>query len=350
MFDLSKFNQVYFDRLRTRASAAHRRGIYVSVMLVGGAYECRGGWRGNPFHAQNNINDIDGDPNHDGVGLESHTLHVPAIVRLHEAYARKVIDTVNDLDNVLYEISNEGDDSSQDWQYHLIRFIHEYESRKPKQHPVGMTPLWTTNITARALPASPAEWISPQIDAAGVRNIPAADGRKVSIVDSDHWFVIELRNNAAFGRAWVWTTFCRGHNPILMEHLAPMSAVLTDLPFAPDDPGYAASRLALGHTRRFAERMNLAAMTPRNDLASSGFCLANPGIEYLIYQPATNAPLSIELKSATYRYEWFDAVQGVTVTNGTMQAADGPRQFQVPIDRDAVLHLKALSPASKPRE
>ena len=30
-----------------------------------------------------------------------------AITALQEAYVRKVVDTVNDLDNVLYEISNE---------------------------------------------------------------------------------------------------------------------------------------------------------------------------------------------------------------------------------------------------
>ena len=34
-------------------------------------------------------------------------MQVSAVTALQEAYIRKVIDTVNDLDNVLYEISNE---------------------------------------------------------------------------------------------------------------------------------------------------------------------------------------------------------------------------------------------------
>ena len=34
---------------------------------------------------------------------------------------RKVVDTVNDLDNVLYEISNESPGNSQDRQYHMIK-------------------------------------------------------------------------------------------------------------------------------------------------------------------------------------------------------------------------------------
>jgi hypothetical protein len=61
-FELSRFNAVYFDRLRQRTIAAGDRGIYVSVMLFGGSNECRGGWRGKPFNSQNNVNSIDGDP------------------------------------------------------------------------------------------------------------------------------------------------------------------------------------------------------------------------------------------------------------------------------------------------
>ena len=64
------------------------------------------GWTGHPFNALNNINGINGDSNSDG-GLGIFRLINPGVTRLQEAYVRKVIDTVNDLDNVLYEISNE---------------------------------------------------------------------------------------------------------------------------------------------------------------------------------------------------------------------------------------------------
>ena len=50
-------------------------------------------------------------------------------------------------------------------------------------------------------------------------------------------------------------------------------------------PEFEFCRRAMGHTLAYANRMNLAAMTPRDDLASSGYCLANPGEEYLIYLP-----------------------------------------------------------------
>ncbi len=151
----------------------------------------------------------------------------------------------------------------------------------------------------RVLSASPADWISPHTDAwGGVGNVPVADGAKVSLLDSDHWFVIELYRNPVLGRQWVWKSFCRGHNPILMEHLPPQSMVLSDCPLTPDDPGYSASREAMGHARRLAERINLAAMTPSRDLASTGYCLADPGKEYLVYVPE-GGEVAVDLSAAS---------------------------------------------------
>lgn len=100
-FDLTKFDEGYLYRLRKRVAAARDRGIYVSIMLFGGSYECKGGWRGNPFNVGNNIDGVDGDANNDGAGLETQTLSLAQVTRLQEAYVRAVVNTVNDFDNVL---------------------------------------------------------------------------------------------------------------------------------------------------------------------------------------------------------------------------------------------------------
>ena len=72
------------------------------------------------LNVNNNINGINGDPNGDGRGIEIHTLHIPVVTELQEAYVRKVIDTVNDMDNVLYEIANESGNYFTEWQYCVI--------------------------------------------------------------------------------------------------------------------------------------------------------------------------------------------------------------------------------------
>jgi hypothetical protein len=82
---------------------------------------------------------------------------------------------------VLYEISNESHPNSQEWQYHMINFIKDYEAGKPKQHPVGMTVEWPDGNNDELF-ASPANWISPNDYA----DPPPADGSKVIISDTDH--------------------------------------------------------------------------------------------------------------------------------------------------------------------
>ena len=127
-----------------RIQAAGARGMYVSVMLFEGwEVQFVDAWTCHPFHANNNVNHVDADTNRDGRGLEYYTLQPDEmgkrVLEFQRAYLRKVIDTVNDLDNVLYEVCNEAGAYSTAWQYDVIRFVHEYEAEKPKQHPVGMT-------------------------------------------------------------------------------------------------------------------------------------------------------------------------------------------------------------------
>ena len=161
-FDLTKFNQTYFDRLRSRAGS-RAQGIYVSVMLFNGwSVERKGSgenpWRGHPYQRDNNVNNVDGDPLRRGHGTALHTLQDWPLTFYQQAYVRKVIDTVNDLDNVLFEICNECGPDSLRWQYAMIRFVKGYEATKPKQHPVGMTATLPGNNSD--LRASPADWIS----------------------------------------------------------------------------------------------------------------------------------------------------------------------------------------------
>jgi hypothetical protein len=349
-FDLKRFNQPYFDRLRSRVVAAGSRGIYVSIMLFEGhglhaslALWC---WDGHPFNVQNNVNGIDGDPDGDGRGLETHTLEAPAITAIQEDYVRKVIDTVNDLDNALYEIANESGTYSTEWQYHMIRYIHDYEKGKPKQHPVGMTFQWAKEYrgTNENLFESPADWISPSPGGGYRDDPPAADGSKVILSDTDHLWGI------GGNQAWVWKTFCRGMNPIFMDPYR--EAVKDDIQRKREitwtdhltetpklDTRWDPIRRNMGYTLAYAERINLASMVPHNDLASTKYCLANPGVEYLIYLPE-DGNLTVDLSDASERFalEWLNPSTGEKISAGTT-AGGGLREFTAPFTGDAVLYI-----------
>ena len=61
----------------------------------------------------------------------------------------------------------------------------------------------------------------------------------------------------------------------------------------------------MGDTRRFAQRMDLIAMAPHPELASTTYCLARVGSEYLVYQPA-NDSFDMALAEGAYESQWFD--------------------------------------------
>ena len=351
-FDLAPFNPAYFDRLRSRVVTAGERGIYVSVMLFEGhglhASSPPWCWDGHPFNVHNNVNGMDGDPDGDGRGLETHTLQIPAVTALQEAYVRQVVDTVNDLDNVLYEIANESGAYSTEWQYHMIGYIHDYERDKPKQHPVGMTFQFARDKEQRGINAnlfnSPAEWISPNPEGGYRDDPPAADGSKVILSDTDHLWGI------GGNQAWVWKSFCRGLNPIFMdpyrkvkkdddleERPSTWTDHLSDEPAS--DPQWDPIRRNMGYTLAYAKRMDLASMVPRNDLASTQYCLANPGAEYLVYLPdGGDVTVDLSAVSGTLAVEWFNPNTGLR-TDGEPTTGGASRSFTAPFDGDAVLYI-----------
>jgi hypothetical protein len=369
-FDLDRFDQAFFDRLRSRVIAASDRGIYVGVMFFDG-------WavhlspapdhvEGHPFHASNNVN---------GVGISSildyQVLPLdPRIQQLQEAYIRGVVDTVHDLPNVLWEVANESSGGgavdpafaqalgqpsdaewgdSTEWQYWVIDTVKKSQAdRGYDSHPIGMTmqfPVPEQTKVNDPLYRSGAEWISPGYDdeifsggghpmAPGspqsrwLEDPPAADGRKVVITDTDHY---------APGRGdalWAWKSFLRGHHPILMDFgliggmNPPDPSAGAPLSFEAFEP----TRNAMGDTRRFAERMGLIDMAPRTDLTSTGYALANPGREYLVLHPGdASEPFTVTLDAGTYDVEWFDVGRRVTAsTNGVTVAGPDPLDLSSP--------------------
>jgi hypothetical protein len=117
------------------------------------------------------------------------------------------------------------------------------------------------------------------------------------------------------------------------------------------DPYWEEIRKALGDIRNYADRIDLAAMTPRHDLVvGGGFCLASPGAQYRVFQPSPKGRVNRILKwfagntfevnsvPGTYAYGWFDpsthsVVQTGTITVGTRHT------FTAPLEGDAVLWL-----------
>jgi hypothetical protein len=363
-FDLERFDESYFERMRSRVSAARYRGIYVSIMLFEGwELQFTDAWIYHPFNSSNNVNGIDADADGDGRGIECDTLMKSEmgkrVVGLQKAYVRKVVDTVNDLDNVLYEVCNEAGPYSTDWQYQMIDFIKRYESGKPKKHPVGMTFQYRGGTNA-ALYESPADWISPSGGSEVERYMddPLPNPRSLRKRDRLIWTMRALPpfsmiwpavSPLRFGKpivsdtdhlwghtggdnVWVWKSFCRGLNVLFMEELSP-SPTWQD-----------SARTAMGQTRRYSEKMNLAAMVPRSDLAETSYCLADQGKEFLVFQLGNKGEFTVNMSSAsgTFSAEWLNVNTGTTIVDKPVSGG-AIRTFTTPFGGPAALYLKAAS-------
>ena len=369
-FDLSTFDQAFFGRLRDRVAAAGRAGMYASVMLFEGfslhLTETPDNIEGHPFHAANNVNDI-------GINsiVDYQVLPLdPGVEAIQNAYIRKVIDTVHDLPNVLYEVANESSgqaaesvafpdgsaietpigDSTQ-WQYWVIETVKDYERAMGYDtHPIGMTYLFPVADLSRSnepLWNSPADWISPGFDDAlgegrWLLDPPANDGSKVVLLDTDHF------SPFASNALWVWKSFLRGHNPILYD-LGILGGGVPPDPSAgnPSFESLESARWALGEVRRFAEQINLANLEPSGDLASSGYVLAHPSQEYVALRiDESDGHFTVTVTPGTYMVRWHDIESRETLDVDPLIAERaGPVALRSPFEGTlpVVVHLKATA-------
>ncbi|MFV0267650.1 MAG: DUF6298 domain-containing protein [Draconibacterium sp.] len=367
-FNVEQWDQEYFDRLRTRVVEAGARGIYVSIMLFQGwsqnklSIENADPFLSHPFNQSNNVNGIDVmNSNHDIDGQPTlHSLGNKKALAYQEAYVRKVIETVNDLDNVLYEIINEG--GTTEWNYHMIDFIHNYEKRKPKQHMVGLGSRVSPPMLNQELWDSPADYISPTWEPAGWSlsgsafvedygdNPPANHHNKVCIVDTDHLWGI------GGNYKWAWKSFCRGLNPIFMDpwyssggEIDPdkVSYAFVTGGISKDErnyPDYPLLRKNMGYIQNMSDNVDLAKMAPHDELSTTTYCLANPGYEYIIFFPeGGKATVNLAALQGEVEVEWFIPSQNITVKGVRTVKGGYFAVFEPPYFYDAVLYLKKRS-------
>jgi hypothetical protein len=244
----------------------------------------------------------------------------PKVKEIQAAYIRRVVDTLHDRPNVLWEAANEssgggtvdagfaemlgqegtpdwGDSTS--WQYWVIDTIKQRESEMGyDSHPIGMTMQFPVADQTRALRERRGVDLT-RLRRRGVRpygghpmapdsppsrwlvDPPPADGRKVVITDTDHY-------SPMYGDGlWAWKSFLRGHHPILMD----MGLIGGPQPPDPTAGGpmsfeaFEPARRAMGDTARLAGRIPLIEMEPRTDVSSTGYALVAPGREYVVLQP-----------------------------------------------------------------
>jgi hypothetical protein len=354
-FDLTKFNPSFFDRLRKRTEALNRAGIYVGIYVFTGEWLniFRCGSDGYPFTGANNVNGVDDGYQGGKKGTGAITMTAPnAITGFQDAYVEKVIDTLNDLPNVLWIVSEEAPANSTWWNGHQIAHIRAYESRKPHQHPIGYAAL--IGSTDATLYNSDADWVAPEARISPAESCGSGHPRcKVNVNDSDHSYWEIWKDSPQVNRNYAWENFLHGNQVLFMDPyvayyaresrnlcVSPINAVCSG-----PDKRYDNFRDNLGYILKYSGKLNLARVTPSGSLSSTGYCLAQTppvGAEYLVYAPnggSFNVNLSAMSASRALSVEWFNPSTGIATSAEPVPAGSSSQTFRPPFSGDAVLYL-----------
>lgn len=129
-FDLARWDETYFARLRDFIGRAGRRGVVVEINLFCPYYRDEM-WEVSPLNAKNNVNGIGGVKR-----TEVLTLKDSRLVEVQDAVVRKIVTELHNFDNIYYEICNEPyfGGVTLEWQKHIAATIAEVESSFPQRH------------------------------------------------------------------------------------------------------------------------------------------------------------------------------------------------------------------------
>ena len=132
-FDLDKWDPAFFTRLSDFISRAGERGIVVEICFFNAQYDDT--WPLSPWHSGNNIQ---------GTGRggynDAQTLADPVLVAREIEYVRKIVQEVNEFDNVILEICDEPIingtpiTAAGEWIRCILNAILETERAMPKRH------------------------------------------------------------------------------------------------------------------------------------------------------------------------------------------------------------------------
>lgn len=133
-FDLTRWDETFFKRLKNFIHEAGRRGIVVEISLFCPLYDEKL-WQVNPMNVRNNINGMEDCPRN-----EVFTLKHPKLLEVQKAVTRKFVTELNDYDNIYFEICNEPwvGGVTTEWQNEIIETIVATQAALPNQQLIGL--------------------------------------------------------------------------------------------------------------------------------------------------------------------------------------------------------------------
>jgi hypothetical protein len=367
-FDLSKWDNAYFKRLKDFVYQAGKRGIIVEVNLFCPFYE-ESMWQLSPMNALNNIN---------GVGTLERT-NVYTLDRSHgllsvqEALARKVVTELSRFDNLYYEICNEPyfGGVTLEWQQHLENVIAQTETGLGRPH-----------LVSRNIANEKAKVEDPEATLS-ILNFHYASPPDAVALNYDLNRVIGDNETGFRGtgdapyRMEAWDFIVAGgalFNNLDYSFTAGQEDGTFSLPASQPGGGGPTLRRQLRFLGQFMRRFDLVHLEPQPALIVGGVpdgmtarVLGQPGKDYIVYlrsapqatqnghPPATTfaegqVVLEAALPPGQFKAQWFDPKDGSLLRSEDLLSATSLGRFSLPaFEDDVVLAIRqaAVAPIAK---
>jgi hypothetical protein len=360
-FDLDRWDDAYFTRLKDFVAEAGRRGIVVEMTLFSSHYADMN-WALSALNRDNNVNATD--------AIDRRLLHTLAngnTLGYQERLVRKIVDELSGFDNVFYEIQNEP------WSDRTVTVdtINPY-LRAPalKVYPNAVDVADAESVAWQARVAS---WIVAEEAALPERHLIAQNycnfrypvrelAPGVSIVNFHYAYPEAARLNYGLGKllAYDETGFAGREDSFYRKQawnfLFAGGGTFNNLDYSftvghedgtdaePNGPGggSAALRRQLGILSEFLRSFDLAKMRPDPLAVASApglytQTLSLPGERYAVF--ATGAGpgrLELAIPAGTYAAEWIDTKTGAVIKRERVAHAGGTLALASPAFEDDI--------------
>ena len=370
-FDLARWDNAYFRRLKAFVTAAAPRGVVVELNLFCPFYE-ENQWQLSPQNVRNNINSLGAVARTNVYTLDRHG----GLLSVHEAMARKIVTELKGFDNIYYEICNEPyfGGVTLAWQRHIADIIAETEKAWPRRHLISQN---IANGSAKVDDPFPAVSIFNFHYANPPDTVGLNYGLAKVIGDNETGF--RGTNDAPY-RVEAWEFIIAGgglFNNLDYSFVPGQEDGSFVYPASQPGGGNATYRRQLRVLRDFIGGFEFIKMRPDNAVLHGSLpagcvarALVEPGRAYAIYlrfpvekradrpvaSPAGNGSsagqagsnltvaLGLELPAGAYQAEWIDPLTGAVLGTEKIQHAGGIRPLAAPpFAADIALRVKAAA-------
>lgn len=330
-FDLSRFDDAYWNRLTAVVQAASDRGIVVEFSLFCQIYG-GGEWSMQAYSPGNNINGIGGG----GAGDVWNTGNT-AVMAIEDAYVRKAVQVLNRFDNVYFELCNEPGNSRAAWHAHVAQVITSAEAKLPNRHLIqentgsaspGVSLISIHYANPNALRDLYGKNLALSFGENGFR------GKGADPYRQEAWDFMLAGGAAYNGLDWCYEV---GHEDGSGTRAGINSA---------RDPALWPQLKAL---KDFMDALDFVKMAPDTAVIKGGVpagatarALVEPGKQYAVFlRGGKQADLVLDLAAGTYKAEWVNTKTGAVAKSETFTHAGGRKTLASPSYDDIALRVLA---------